>query len=110
MYVPANNTDIAYDFSIRSTDDYSNKILTFFLELKTWAKNIMAAYPILFWANYSIGFVKTIYNPVTALLPSIGCALENGISGGIGVDMIILNQSISHSVSHNLVESNSANP
>ena len=81
------------------------KDLDLFLELKKMSQSIMAACPILvcFWANYSIGFVKTIYNPVTALLPSIGCALENGISGGIGVDMIILNQSISHSVSHNLV-------
>ena len=39
--------------------------------------------------------VKTIYNPVTTLLPSIGCALENGISGIIGVNMII--ESINHS-------------
>ncbi len=39
--------------------------------------------------SYSIGIVKTIYNPVTTLIPSIGCALENGISGRIGVNMIV---------------------
>ena len=66
------------------------KDLDLLLELKTWAKVLWqpALYSFVFWANYSIGFVKTIYNPVTALLPSIGCALENGISGGIGVNTI----------------------